>query len=40
MGYIIDIIRVIRELLLLIFVVATSPLGVVGGLLLLNNSSL
>lgn len=40
MGYIIDVIFVIREIILLTFLVITSPMGIIGGLLLLDNSSL
>lgn len=40
MGYFIDAIFVVRELLLLSFVVVTSPMGIVAGLLLLDPSSL
>ncbi len=40
MGYIIDVIFVIRELMLLLLVVITSPFGILGGLLLLDNKSL
>ncbi len=40
MGYIIDAIYLVRELLLISFLVITSPLGIISGLLLLDNSSL
>jgi len=40
MSYIIDIIFVIREIILLSFVVITSPMGIIGGLLLSQGNSL
>lgn len=40
MGYIIDTIYVIREIIILAFMVITSPMGIIGSLLLFNNSSL
>jgi len=40
MGYIIDAIFVVRELFLLTFLVVTSPMGIIAGLLLLDSSSL
>jgi hypothetical protein len=39
MGYIIDIVFAVREIFLLVFLVATSPMGIIAGLLLLNDSS-
>ena len=40
MGYIIDIVFAVRELILLAFLIITSPMGIIAGLLLLNNTSL
>lgn len=40
MGYLIDAIFILREVILLTFIVISSPLGIIAGLLLLNNSSL
>ena len=36
MSYLIDAIYVLRELLLILFAVLTSPLGIVAGLLLIE----
>jgi len=35
MGYIIDVIYIMREVMILSFVVITSPMGIISGLLLL-----
>jgi len=40
MGYIIDAIFILRELFLIAFLAITSPMGIIAGLLLLDNSSL
>jgi len=40
MSYIIDAIFIVREIILLSFMVITSPMGIIAGLLLLNTNSL
>jgi len=40
MSYLIDAIFVVREIMLLSFMVITSPMGIIGGLLLLDSSHL
>ncbi|MDC9726117.1 MAG: hypothetical protein PSN44_09440 [Gammaproteobacteria bacterium] len=40
MSYLIDALFVVREIILLSFMVITSPMGIIGGLLLLDGSSL
>jgi len=40
MSYLIDVVIIVREMLLLSFIVITSPMGIMGGLLLLDRSSL
>lgn len=40
MSYLIDVIFVVREIILLSFMVITSPMGIIGGLLLLDGNSL
>jgi len=39
MGYIIDAIYVVREMLLLTFMVITSPMGIIAALLLLQGNN-
>jgi len=39
MSYIIDAIFIAREILLLSFVVISSPMGIIGGLLLLDGNN-
>jgi len=40
MSYLIDVVFIVREIRLLTFVVITSPMGILGSLLLLEGSSL
>ncbi len=40
MGYIIDVIYAIREIIKLSFMVITSPMGIIASLLFLDNNSL
>jgi len=40
MSYLIDTIFIAREIILLSFMVITSPMGIIGGLLLLDGGNL
>lgn len=40
MGYLIDVIYIIREIIKLSFMVITSPMGIIAGLLLLDGRNL
>ena len=40
MSYLVDVVFVVREIILLSFMVVTSPFGIVGGLLLLDRTNI